>query len=146
MANDELFRLLGPAIGNPEQTITATGSGSARWFGRNRSFRAHRRIGGAVTGTAPTLDLRIQQSPNGTSGWTTIATFPQATATDVGFVAGAVPRYEVPGGAGTGQTITTTQDYIRADWTAGGTTPSFGDVSVEVQPINEPILLRSGAA
>lgn len=145
MAHDELLRLTGSS-GDPEQDISATGSGTARFVGKGKSFIALLRVGGDVTGTSPTLDMRIQQSANGSSGWATIATFTQVTDEQVGYVATTTPRYEVPGEEPLSAGFTTTQDYLRVDYTAGGTTPVFNDVSVELYPTHAPVMKRSGTS
>lgn len=143
MAHDELLRLLG-TTGNPEQTLTATGSGSARFVGKNRAFRAVLRIGGDVAGTTPSLTMRVQESPDGSGSWVTVATFAAQTDEQVGFVATTTPRYEVPGEDPLFQTFQTTKDYVRADYTISGTTPSFGDTSLELRPIPGFVTQRSG--
>jgi hypothetical protein len=63
----------------------------------------------AVSGTTPTLDVAIQTSADGSTGWTTIASFAQQTATTTGVhkIFGPCDR------------------YIRYSSTIGGTTPSF---------------------
>lgn len=70
----------------------------------------------AATGTTPTLDITVEQSANGTSGWAAItgAALAQVTAAGnrVGFV--------YP-----------TQPYVRVVATIGGTTPAItGKVAV----------------
>lgn len=66
---------------------------------------------GTVTGTTPTLDIKIQDSDdNSTYADITSATFTQITATG----AGAVEIH-----------TKTNKRYIRAVGTIGGTTPSF---------------------
>ncbi len=70
-------------------------------------------IVGTVSGTTPTLDGKIQDSADGSTGWADVtgATFTQATASDdvqsIGLDTRAVKR------------------YIRYVGTIGGTTPSF---------------------
>lgn len=68
---------------------------------------------GAGTGTTPTLDVKLQTSPNGTSGWVDIpsATFARVTT------AAAVAALPVDLSASLG--------FLRAVSTIGGTTPSF---------------------
>lgn len=72
----------------------------------------------AVTGTTPTLDITVEQSANGTSGWAAItgAALTQVTAAGnrVGFANPTLP-------------------YVRLVATIGGTTPAFtGTVAVFV--------------
>ena len=70
----------------------------------------------AVSGTNPTLDLVIEQSPDGTTGWNTIGEFPQITdATGSGDGTGVYEEYCRP----------ITERYVRVSGTTGGTTPSF---------------------
>lgn len=68
---------------------------------------------GAITGTAPTLDLLIQQSSDsaGASDVADVHTFTQFIGTDDNFEAKQVARLD--------------KRYIKATWTIGGTTPSF---------------------
>lgn len=143
MAYDELLKLLGTA-GDPEADLSTTGSGVARFAGKNRSFNAFLRIGGDVTGTSPTLDMRIQESPDGTGSWVTIATFAQQIDEQVGYIATATPRYEVPGEDPVVRGFTLTKDYVRVDYTLGGTTPVFNDVSVELVIVKGAAPVRSG--
>jgi hypothetical protein len=65
-----------------------------------------------ATGTAPTLDLVIQDSDNGTV-WTTRFTFDQITA--AGVYRGS---------------FVSKKKYVRATGTIAGTTPNFGAVQV----------------
>lgn len=70
----------------------------------------------AASGTTPTLDVTLEQSANGTSGWATVAgsALTQLTAAGnrIGFAA-------------------PTQPYVRVKATIGGTTPSFtGTVAI----------------
>lgn len=150
MAHDELLRLLNTAIGtgDPEQDISATGTGAnARFVGKNKAFRATMRVGGDISGT-PTLDMRIQESANGTSGWVTVATFPQVTTEQVGYVATTTPRYEVPRTLAQeppSVAFETTKDYLKADWTLGSA-GVLNDVSVELYPLAVASGKRSGLA
>ena len=131
MAYDTTLNLLEPS------TVNATGNGSAKFLGRNRTFKAYQRVGGDVTGTSPTWDAAIQESTDGSTGWTTIATFPQVTAEMVGYVATTTPRYEVPGSDANVRTFSTTKDYVRVANTTGGTTPVFPLASVKIQPSSD---------
>jgi hypothetical protein len=72
----------------------------------------------AATGTTPTLDITLEQSANGTSGWATVtgSALTQVTA------AGNRVGFAIP-----------TQPYVRVAATIGGTTPAFtGRVAVMV--------------
>jgi len=137
--NDELLRLLGTA-GDPRQTLTTTGSGSARYAEPQRAYRAVLRIGGTVVGTTPTLDMRVQASADGLSGWTTLGTFAQRNAPTTGanISTPGVPNYAVPTTVDPQPSLlleTGATPYLRADYTIGGTAgPSFGAVSVELYP------------
>jgi hypothetical protein len=66
-----------------------------------------------ATGTSPTLDIKIQGSDNGTSGWKDMAAFRQITAAKQEFV-----------------TFRPWARYVRAVWTVGGTSPNFGAVTI----------------
>lgn len=124
MAYDELLRLTG-TTNNPLETVTATANGTAIYVGAGKTFFAERRIGGAVTGTTPTLDLKVQEASTPGGTFTDLAPFPTATATDAGETGS---RAVVRG-------FSTTKDYVRVVKTVGGTSPSFGGVSVLLQPV-----------
>lgn len=146
MPYDDKLRLLG-TTGDPRQTLATAGSfqGNAQFAYPQRTYRGRLRIGGAVSGTSPTLDMRVQTSPTGTGSWTTKATFPQQILSMVGYTSAGVPRYEVPGSDSLTQSFEMGSDqYVRLDYTVGGTTPSFGNVSVELEPVNAAASLRSG--
>lgn len=68
---------------------------------------------GAVSGTSPTLDGKLQESADGSTGWTDIsgATFTQVTASDSFQKIGVDVRQ--------------TRGYVRYVGTIAGTTPSF---------------------
>ncbi len=131
MAYDTLLNLLEPS------TVNATANGSAKYLGKNRTFKAYQRVGGDVTGTSPTWDAAIQESADGSTGWTTVVSFPQVTTEMVGFVASTTPRYEVPGSDANMRIFSTTKDYVRVANTTGGTTPVFPLASVKIQPTSE---------
>lgn len=90
-------------------TETATGDGTGHDSGSSSSNGgvAHLHVT-AASGTDPTLDVKVQESPDGSS-WADLVTFDQAD--DVGgqrsTVDGSVAR------------------HLRAIWTVGGTDPSF---------------------
>lgn len=65
----------------------------------------------AGTGTTPTLTVAIQDSADGSTGWATVASFTQVTTTD------AQRDLAVD--------VRSTRGFLRAQWTIGGTTPSF---------------------
>lgn len=66
-AQDELLRLSG-VTGNPFETVTATGNGEGRYYGANKAF-AVRPLVRVVTGTNPTLDVKLQVSADNVT-WT----------------------------------------------------------------------------
>lgn len=136
MAYDELLRLSG-STNNPLETITASGNGTAVFVGANRSFTVAQRVGGVVSGTNPTLDTKIQESANGSSGWTDVVSFPQVTASMAGLSGGTGPNRVG---------VVTTKDYLRRVHTVGGTgSPSFGAVSVLIEtPSGIPGLVGIG--
>lgn len=97
---------------------TATGNGTAV------DGTAATTAGGAayltvtdVAGTSPTLDVLVQDSADGSTGWTTIATFTQVTAD---FQA---QRVAIAG---------TIRRYTRATWTIGGSGSPSGTFQVAV--------------
>lgn len=126
MAYDATLNLLEPT------TITATAAGTAKYLGRNRTFKAYQRVGGDVTGT-PSWVADIQESTDGVTGWTSIVSFPAVTAEMVGYVAGTTPRYEVPGSDANVRVFSTTKDYVRVNSTVGST-GAMPLSSVKVQP------------
>lgn len=87
---------------------TASGTTSAvSGYGRTSMMRAQLNVT-AATGTAPTLDVVLEDTIDG-SNWNTIASFTQATA-----VTRQVINVPAPFG-----------DQVRVRYTVGGTTPSF---------------------
>lgn len=110
-------------------------TGDAKFLGANTGATVTLRIGGDVTGTNPTFDWKVQRSADGVSSWTDIASGTQVTDEMVGYIATTTPRYEVPGEDPLSMDIYTTQDYVRAVITIGGTaTPTFRVVSIEMEP------------
>jgi hypothetical protein len=97
-------------VGAAPQTATATvnAPGGDLLAGDGRCFAVQQV--GAVTGTAPTLDGKIQESSDNTT-WTDIpgATFTQVTAAN---------NYQAI-------TFERTKRYLRYVGTIGGTSPSF---------------------
>lgn len=86
---------------------TATGNGSAVALGDLGTVRLLLDVT-AASGTTPTLDVTVETSYDGSTGWTSLGTFAQKTA------------------AGTQRKSFSGCDrYVRATWTIGGTTPSF---------------------
>src|SRR3954464_6438219 len=101
--------ILGVGAAPQPATSTVTGASGDLLAGDGRCFAVQQV--GAVSGTAPTLDGKIQESSDGSTNWTDItgATLTQVTAT------------------GNYQAITfdRSKRYIRYVGTIAGTTPSF---------------------
>lgn len=125
MAYDELQRLLG-TTNTPTETITASGNGTGVFLGKNRLFIGELRVAGAVSGTSPTLDVKLQEATTVGGSYTDIpgAAFTQRTASDIvnqGSDSGAGPLRIG---------FRTSKDYVRAVKTIGGSaTPTFNGVS-----------------
>jgi hypothetical protein len=120
---DELLRLSG-STGNAFETITTTANGTGAYYGPDRTVSFWLIIAGAVTGTSPTLDIKLQDSADGSSYTDLGVAFPQQTtsmASAVGNLAD-FPRVTVTTKPGRG--------YLRIVKTAGGTSPSFSSVAV----------------
>lgn len=87
---------------------TATGAGAAVDLGtRDRLLRQVLAIT-AVSGTTPSLVVRLECSADGVAGWRTFATFAAATAIAVEKLTSISP-----------------ERFARVAWTITGTTPSF---------------------
>lgn len=87
--------------------ITATGNGTGVDMGADLVPVCYAAHFTTVTGTTPTLDIKIQESDDNSS-WRDFLAFPQMTAAGVQYVTGK-----------------SNARYRRAVRTAGGTTPSF---------------------
>jgi hypothetical protein len=103
------------------QTITSTTNGVSvdiAPIGAN-SLSARLAVG-AVSGTSPTLDVKMQASPDGSGGWVDIAgaTFTQVTAANQV----QIIRFQLPVAP---STTSAAYRYVRAVATVGGTSPSF---------------------
>ena len=97
--------------GLPPQTITTTTNGSAAdMINGDGSCFAIQQVG-TVSGTSPTLAGKIQESADGSTNWTDVAsaTFTQVTASN---------NYQCI-------SFERTKRYLRYVGTVGGTTPSF---------------------
>lgn len=94
-------------------TITADANGAAIDGGAASSNGgvAHLHVT-AVDGTTPTLDVTIEHSVNGSTGWNTLVTFAQVTTSP------AAERVAVAAG-------TTVRRYLRVVYDVDGTTPSY---------------------
>jgi hypothetical protein len=124
---DEALRLTG-STNNPLETITGTGNGTGAYYGADRTVSLWLMIAGAVTGTSPTLDIKIQDSADGSSFTDYGLAFPQQTTTQntvVGNLAD-LPRISVTTKPG--------RPYLRVVKTVGGTSPSFASVAVLHEP------------
>lgn len=99
----QIFSLLASAA----RTVTGSGSDVATLNARDLGGQVRVYLDvTAAAGTTPTLDVRIQGKING--AYYTIGTFTQKTAAG----RDSILIEEAPG-------------TLRADWTIGGTTPSF---------------------
>lgn len=86
---------------------TSGNSGVIDGYGPAQTLRAQLNVT-AVSGVAPTLDVVIEDTVDGTN-WNVIGTFAQRTATGREVINVTVPF----------------ADRLRIRWTIGGTTPSF---------------------
>lgn len=117
----------------PSAAKTVTGAGDSFTRGGLGRFLCQLNVT-AITGTTPTLDLKIQTSVDGTN-WQDVAAFAQVTAaTGIRFLrivaGGAIPNVvEEAQKDGTLAAATVESGplgkFIRAKWVIGGTTPSF---------------------
>lgn len=100
------------------KTVAASADGAAVQLTYPGKSDIHIKVqSGDVSGTNPTLDVLIQESLNGSTGWVTIATFVQITAADqVQF-----------------QKVTKTKPYIRYSHTLGGTMSPKVNCNILVQ-------------
>lgn len=100
----------------PIANLTASANGAAILIGENVEIDVISRVGGAVGGTSPTLDVTIECSADGSTGWVQVGSLPQQT--DASPQARGMAR--------------TTEQYVRAVLTTGGTSPDFADVEVYI--------------
>ena len=77
-------------------------------------------VTGTISGTAPTLDVKIQESDDN-SDWTDVKSFTQVTTTAFVQYIRALPS----------------KKYIRAVADVGGTSPSYGKVQCGIVPAGE---------
>ena len=99
---------------NPGTDLTLTATGTGKLIeGTAIDGQYVRASVPQATGTAPTLDITIQESDTLGTGYVTNTTFAQITA------AGAYRRV-----------YSSKRKYTRAVLTVGGTTPNFGKVQV----------------
>lgn len=97
----------------PIANLTASANGAALLVGENVELDIVSRVGGVVGGTTPTLDVSIECSADGSTGWAAVGSVGQQT--DTGSARGM---------------CRTTEKYVRAVLTVGGTSPDFADVEV----------------
>lgn len=95
----------------PTAARTATGQGSAVDVRQVVGLAQFVLDCAAGTGTTPNLVVNIQDSPDGSTGWATVASFTAVTT-----VASAQDR---------ALDVRSTRGFLRAQWTITGTTPSF---------------------
>lgn len=123
-AQDELLRLTG-STNNVFETVTTTANGTGAYYGANRTFTFQLVVAGTVGGTTPTLDVKFQDSADGSSYTDIGVAFPQQTttmATATGSISAAFPTASVRTKDG--------RPYLRVVKTTGGTSPSFASVGV----------------
>ncbi|SRR5579884_1663226 len=100
-------------------TLTATGNGTNDLrVGEGAEVRVELEVTGTVSGTSPTLDVKLQDSADGSSYADTGVTFAQITATG----ARQTRYWKAQPGRG----------YLRLRATVGGTSPSFGGVTARL--------------
>lgn len=88
---------------------TATGNSGAIEVGNRLALRGALLTVTAASGTTPTLDLTVETSHDGSTGWAAVGTaYTQAT--------GATTQRK---------SFSPLDRFIRFVWTIGGTTPSF---------------------
>lgn len=125
---DELLRLTGSA-GNPYEDVTATGNGVGRFYGADRTFRLRAVVTGTVTGTNPTLDVKIQDSADGVTYADLGYSFAQLTASQA-VATGSLASFPV-------LTVVTAsgRPWIRVAKTVGGSaSPTFLGFGVLQEP------------
>lgn len=94
-----------PLVGSAART--ASGTGDTYEMGDLSALRLKLDVT-AASGTAPTLDVIVETSPDGAANWQTVATFAQKTA--VSSELNVFPGCD---------------RFVRAKWTIAGTNPSF---------------------
>jgi hypothetical protein len=83
---------------------------------------------GALTGTNPTLDVKIQHSADGSTGWADVVLSPQGTNLSFGQVTTAASAQQIE------FNTSDLKRYIRAVATVGGTSPAgVAGVSIVAQ-------------
>ena len=109
-------------IDNGSTAVTEDANGDAlfRTWLKSSDLVACLSVGGTISGTSPTLDVKIQGHDG--SNWVDIKSFPQVTGTS------AVKKYI---------RFLAPYDKIRAVIDVGGTSPSYGVVQCGLVPAGE---------
>jgi len=105
-----------------ETTLTADKNGTAldRLWISSTPIVVGLAVTGTISGTSPTLDVKVQMSDDG-SNWDDVKSFTQVTTSEAReFIRILCPK-----------------KYIRAVADAGGTSPSYGRVQCGVVPAGE---------
>lgn len=106
-----------------EDTLTANKNGNAfdRLWMPHTPVVVKLAVTGTISGTSPTLNVKVQGSDDGGSNWTDIKSFTQVTTTaGVQYIRILCPFKQ-----------------IRAVATKGGTSPSYGKVQCSIVPAGE---------
>ncbi len=128
---DELLRLTGTP-GNAFEDVSATGNGTAKYYGSNKTVQLIPVVAGTVTGTNPTLDVKLQDSADGVTFADYGLAFPQITASNAAATLSL---------AAFTRRVIVTQDgrpWLRVVKTIGGTaSPTFRSFAVlHEMPVN----------
>jgi len=106
------IQTVGSEVIVPSAAITATAAGATFSGYRNAESLAIQVDVTAASGTTPTLDVKLQESHDGTN-WFDV---PSAAATQLTAAGHALIKVDLSKGIG---------NYIRAYYTLAGTTPNF---------------------
>jgi hypothetical protein len=128
MAKDALLQL---HTGTTE-IVTASGNGTAINVGGGaatpKAFQAELRVGGAITGTTPTLDGVIEQSATSGGSYATIGTFAQVLPASVPAEGGGDTARQII-------SVVATLPYVRWRKVVAGTgSPTFNACSCYLVP------------
>jgi hypothetical protein len=121
---DELLRLTGTS-GDPFEDVSATGNGTGKYYGTNKTVRQRLVVAGTVSGTNPTLDVKFQDSADNVTYADMGVAFAQVTAS-MAVATGSLAAFPL-------RVINTAADrpWVRVVKTIGGTaSPTFNDVAV----------------
>src|SRR5919202_608111 len=100
------------------QTLTSSTTSAGFNVGEGAELRVQLEVTGTVSGTSPTLDMKLQDSADGSTWADTGVAFTQVTAT------GSRQQREFRTKQG--------RPNVRVAATVGGTSPSFGGVSARL--------------